>query len=116
MRVAVVGSRGFNDMAYLEATLSGYPITHIVSGGAIGADTLAVEYAKKHKIPFTEHKPKYEQYGKSAPLLRNVIIVEDCEAVIAFWDGVSRGTKHTIDQARRTDRSVFIVYTKNVTQ
>ncbi len=71
----------------------------IVSGGARGADTFAREYAIKNGIPIIEFLPDYTRYGRKAPLLRNIQIVDNCDFLIAFWNGVSRGTKFTIDYA-----------------
>ncbi len=95
--VAVVGSRGIS-----QADLTRYipaHTTHLVSGGAVGVDTLAEEYAKTHGIPIRIIRPNYQLFGKQAPLLRNRQIVECADLVIAVWDGQSRGTSYAIDYA-----------------
>lgn len=98
MKVAVIGSRGLkvSDLGkYLpEGT------TEIVSGGARGIDTCAREYAQAHGIKLTEFLPDYERFGRSAPLRRNLEIIDYADTVIAFWDGTSRGTKYVIDKCR----------------
>ena len=94
MKVAVIGSRGLSvsDLGrYLPETT-----TEIVSGGAKGVDTSARKYALAHGIKLTEFLPEYTKYGRSAPLKRNITIIE-----IAFWDGKSRGTKFVIDNCRK---------------
>ncbi len=99
MRVAVIGSRGLSidDLGkYLPPET-----TEIVSGGAIGVDTCAREYALQHGIKLTEFLPDYKTYGKSAPLKRNITIIEYSNIVLAFWDGKSRGTKFVIDNCRK---------------
>ena len=73
----------------------------IVSGGARGVDTSARKYAKEKGIKLTEFLPEYEKYGRSAPLKRNITIIEYADAVLAFWDGQSRGTKFVIDHCRK---------------
>ena len=85
MKVAVIGSRGLS-----VSDLSRYlpeNTTEIVSGGAKGVDTSAREYALAHGIKLTEFLPEYTKYGRSAPLKRNITIIEYSDIVIAFWDG-----------------------------
>jgi hypothetical protein len=99
MKVAVVGSRSIS-----KADISRYipPDTDlIISGGAIGVDKLAEEYADKKGIKKLILYPEYELYGKSAPLIRDKLIVDHADLVIAVWDGVSRGTEFTISYAKR---------------
>lgn len=99
MKVAVIGSRGLSvsDLGrYLPENT-----TEIVSGGAKGVDTSAREYALSHGIKLTEFLPEYTKYGRSAPLKRNITIIEYSDIVLAFWDGKSRGTKFVIDNCRK---------------
>lgn len=99
MRVAIIGSRNCPpiDIAFY---LPEKPEL-IVSGGARGADTYAREYALKNDIPLFEFLPEYEKYGRKAPLLRNILIVDNCDFLLAFWDRMSRGTKFTLDYASK---------------
>ena len=110
MIVAVVGSRGFQDYAFLEATLSSFSISLIVSGGAKGADSLAEQYAQKKCKPVSIYRPEYSKYGKSAPLVRNKAIIDASDICVAFWDGKSKGTKHTIDMAQKAGKEVHIFF------
>lgn len=107
MRVAVIGSRGLtvNDLGkYLpEGT------TEIVSGGAKGIDTCAREYAVSHGLKLTEFLPEYGKYGRSAPLKRNITIIENSDIVLAFWDGSSHGTKFVINKCREMGVKVEII-------
>lgn len=85
MKVAVIGSRGLSvtDLGrYLPENT-----TEIVSGGARGVDTSAREYALSHGIKLTEFLPEYTRFGRSAPLKRNITIIEYADIVLAFWDG-----------------------------
>ena len=95
--VAVIGSRGIS-YADLSAYIPG-EATCIVSGGAMGVDTLAEEFAKEHGLPIRVICPNYELFGKRAPLIRNRQIVECADLVVAVWDGSSPGTAYTIDYA-----------------
>lgn len=99
MKVAVIGSRGLtvSDLGrYLPENT-----TEIVSGGAKGVDTSARECAKSNGIKLTEFLPEYTRFGRSAPLKRNITIIEYSDIVLAFWDGKSRGTKFVIDNCRK---------------
>lgn len=99
MKVAVVGSRSITD-----ADIKRYvppDATLIISGGAVGVDTLAEKYADEKGIKKLILYPDYELYGKSAPLIRDKLIVDNADLVIAVWDGVSQGTGFTISYAKR---------------
>lgn len=80
----------------------------IVSGGAIGADKLAEEFSEEFDIPKKIFKPEWEKYGKSAGFIRNKKIVEASDIIFAFWDGISKGTKSTINLARESDKLVHV--------
>ena len=99
MKVAVVGSRSIQ-----SADLKRYippDTTLIISGGASGVDTLAERYADERGIEKLIFYPNSELYGKSAPLIRDKLIVDSADLVIAVWDGQSRGTEFTISYAKR---------------
>ena len=98
-RLAIVGSRTCPPID-ITPFLPFVPET-IVSGGALGADTYAKEYAIENDIPLIEFLPDYKKYGKSAPIIRNMQIVDNCDFLLAFWNGTSRGTKFTTDYAEK---------------
>lgn len=99
MKVAVIGSRSLT-VNNLEDYLPP-ETTEIASGGASGIDACAREYAQAHGIKLTEFLPEYDKYGKSAPLKRNIQIIEYSDLVLAFYDGVSRGTKFVIENCKK---------------
>ena len=107
MRLAIIGSRNCIPID-IEKELDNIPET-VVSGGAMGVDTYARMFAKKHNLNLVEYLPDYERYGRGAPLVRNKLIVENCDSVLAFWDGQSRGTKFTLDYAKELGKPVKIV-------
>ena len=105
MKVAVIGSRG------LWVDIGKYlpdGVTKIISGGARGIDSAAEEYADKNGIAEEIFLPNYAKYAKRAPLIRNQEIVLNSDIVIAIWDGSSRGTKYTIDFAKRIGKQVKV--------
>jgi len=112
MKLAVIGSRDFSDYALLCKTLAQVktPITMLVSGGAIGTDTLADRWAKENGAVIQIHYPDYKNHApKVAPIIRNRAIVAAADNVLAFWDGRSRGTKAAMDMARQAGKTVHIV-------
>ena len=107
MNIAVIGSRvlKISDLsAYLPPDT-----TRIISGGARGVDACAREYALAHRIPFTEILPDYRRHGRGAPLKRNLLIVEQADLVLAFWDGKSRGTRFVIDTCEKTGKPIRVI-------
>ena len=99
MKIAVIGSRGLavHDLEkYLPEN-----VTEIVSGGAKGIDACARKYAIQNGVRLTEFLPDYNKYGKSAPLKRNINIINHSDMVVAFWDGKSRGTKFVIEHCKK---------------
>lgn len=115
MKIAIVGSRNFRDKSLLDGTMEKYRdvITHIVSGGASGADTMGESWAKSHNIQTIIYKPDWKTYGKSAGFIRNELIIKDCDLCIAFWDGQSRGTAHSISLCKKFKKQLHIVQYSN---
>lgn len=110
MKVLVCGSRSITDFATVVTVLHQAPFdyTEIIHGGAIGVDRLAEQIAKTSQIPTKVYLPDWNTHGKSAGIKRNIEMVEACDAVIAIWDGKSKGTKFTIDYAKKKGKEVFI--------
>lgn len=110
MKVAVIGSRGLS-VEHLGRYLP-ENTTEIVSGGAVGVDTSAREYARSCDLKLTEFLPEYEKYGRSAPLKRNIEIIEYADTVLAFWDGKSRGTEFVIKNCKKMNVPVKVFIKK----
>lgn len=107
MKVAILGSRNL----FVEKIGEYLPknTTEIVSGGAKGVDTLAKLYAVEKNMKYTEFLPKYDLYGKAAPLKRNDEILDYSDLVIVYWDGSSRGTKYSIDKCIKNGKSIIVI-------
>lgn len=106
MKVAIIGSRGIGNINLEDYLPEG--TTEIVSGGARGVDTCARIYAKKNGIPLTEFFPDYQNFGRGAPLRRNIHIIDYADCVLAFWDGKSRGTQFVIENCRKRNKKVVV--------
>ena len=115
LKIAVIGSRGFSNYEFFKEKLE-YLIQNIkediqfVSGGAkSGGDALIKRYCQENNLPLIEFLPDYNQYGKGATHVRNSRIVEFSDCLIAFFNGSSRGTKSTINKARKKGIRIKIV-------
>lgn len=113
MKVAIVGSRTFDDTALVDAIVRRLmerdPDVVIVSGGARGADSLAEAAAKRLCKTAPEIYPaEWGKYGRSAGMLRNRKIVGAADEVVALWDVESRGTLGTIRMAVLAKKPTFV--------
>ena len=111
MKLLIAGSRSI-----MEFVLTAYvsPVTGlIISGGAKGVDALAEQYADEHRISKLILHPRYDLYGKAAPLKRNEAMVELADYVLVLWNGTSRGTKHTMEYARAMGKPITVVRCEN---
>ena len=107
MKLLIAGSRSITDIdlsKYIPADTC-----LIISGGAKGIDMLAEQYADKHRISKLLLRPKYNLYKRGAPLRRNEEMVRLCDSALIFWDGKSKGTKHTIDYAKKLNKDVTVI-------
>lgn len=113
-KLAIVGSRTFNDYErmckFISENFNLDEITHIVSGGARGADALAEQFAKDYKKELIVFKADWDKYGKKAGFMRNVDIIHECDYCVAFWDGISKGTKNDIELCHQNNKNCKICY------
>ena len=107
MRLLVIGSRSIREFDFAPHIPQTTEL--LISGGADGIDKLAEEYADAHKISKLILRPNYARYGRGAPLKRNEKMVDICDAVLAVWDGKSRGTAHTVRYAKAQGKQVTVL-------
>ena len=118
MKLAVIGSRSLNkeehrlivyrsinDLAFERDV----EISEIVSGGAKGVDSFAESYANARRISCKIFEAEWEKYGKSAGFKRNGQIALYADAILAIWDGKSKGTMHTVRLAEQFRKPVKII-------
>ena len=108
LKVIIAGGRDFNDYELLKTKvdniLSQKKKTHkiyILSGKARGADSLGERYANENSLEVLSFPADWETFGKRAGVKRNAEMANEADALIAFWDGESHGTKHMIDIATK---------------
>ncbi|MFA7536653.1 MAG: DUF2493 domain-containing protein [Desulfuromonadales bacterium] len=111
MRVIIAGSRAIVDAGVVEKAVeaSGFHITEVISGGAKGVDRLGEEWAASHGIPVRRFCPEWKRLKRAAGPQRNRSMAGAADALIAIWDGKSRGTADMIRVARKFNLLFFIL-------
>ena len=107
MKLLIVGSRSIKNF-----DLSPYVSTDvdtIISGGAEGIDTLAEQYADLYRLSKYIVRPRYELYGRVAPIKRNEEMVDMADAVLVIWDGCSKGTQYTVKYTKKKNKPIMLV-------
>ncbi|MFA6198798.1 MAG: DUF2493 domain-containing protein [Bacteroidales bacterium] len=108
MKVAVVGSRNITNEQLIFNCLARYYITCIVSGGAIGVDSIAEKYAILNNIDTEIYLPDWKKYGKKAGFVRNKDIIKNSQMTVAFWDGSSKGTLDSINYSKKLKHPTIV--------
>lgn len=111
MKVIIAGSRGITDYNVIVTAIqkSTFSVTEVVSGGARGVDKLGEQFARLNKLALSVYPADWDKYGKSAGYKRNLQMADYADALIAIWDGESKGTKHMIDIAGKKGIPVYIL-------
>jgi hypothetical protein len=114
IKVIIAGGRNFDDFNRLcqvcDKILKKYSNIEIVSGAYKGADLLGEKYAEERNYPIKQFPADWRRHGKSGGLKRNAEMAAYADAIIAFWDGKSKGTKNMIDLATISGLQVEIFY------
>ena len=133
MKIAVIGSRSFSNYRLLSEKLDKIQqlqqIDVIVSGGAKGADSYSEFWANMHNVETkifladwdnitrpgaTVKRNKYgKQYDSSAGHVRNQLIIDYADIIVAFWDGRSPGTNNAIDLAKDANKPIKVFLVDN---
>jgi len=102
MRTIIAGTRTIKEYESVERAirLSGFNITEVVSGTAIGVDRQGEIWAQKHDVPIKYFPADWMHEGKRAGYIRNQQMAKYADALIAVWDGKSKGTLHMIKIAK----------------
>ena len=112
-RVIIAGGRDFTDYELLcrklDHILKNVQSICVVCGEAKGADSLGRRYAKEHGYDIDSFPANWEKYGKQAGYIRNKKMADNANALVAFWNGKSKGTAHMIEAARKEGLEVRVV-------
>lgn len=110
MRTIIAGSRTLRDVQHVEdaVRLAGFDITQVVSGGAHGVDLAGEFWARRRGIAVRRFAAQWMKYGASAGPRRNCLMAQNADALIAIWDGRSRGTRHMVAMAERFGLQIYV--------
>ena len=107
MKLLIVSSRSITDFdlsPYISAE-----VDTVISGGAIGIDSLAERYADLHRLSKYILRPRYDLYGRAATLKRNEKMVDMADAVLVIWDGLSKGSQYIVKYTKKMNKPMTIV-------
>lgn len=131
-RVVIAGSRSFGDgfpmdnydrqiwskhlkllmekmETILEEKRSRMIRIEIVSGCSRGADKAGEHYAQLMHFKLKKFPAMWDKYGKKAGPLRNERMAKYADAVVVFWDGKSRGTRHMMRMAEKYELPLRVI-------
>ena len=107
MKLLIVGSRSITEFDLTPYIPS--EIDTVISGGASGIDSLAEQYADLHRLSKYIMRPRYDLYGRAAPIKRNEQMVDIADAVLVIWDGHSKGAQHTVKYANKVNKPITLI-------
>lgn len=90
-----------------------YDIEVEVSGGGRGPDMLGESYADSLGVPvarFYVSSVQWEKYPKTAGHMRNTLMADYSNALLAIWDGKSGGTKDMIEKMKAAGKIFEVKY------
>lgn len=116
--------------------------TFVITGGALGVDTDAAREAYKLGIPYSvitpcrnhsskwpeesqrayktmcelahEHRVIDVEYSPQAMQNRNIMMVDECDILIAVWDGSQGGTSNCVNYARQIGKKIIRINPKDL--
>ncbi len=113
--LAVSGSRGITDASLVQAAVRwamsdvGATVVH-VGDCPRGVDPRVVAYAKGNGIEHRVFRADWDRHGKPAGPIRNREMLQGANALLAVWDGKSRGTLNAIKTAEAMRLPVVIFH------
>ena len=116
MKVIIAGGRTIIEPSHIIYAIeqSCFSMTEVVCGEAAGVDTMGKRWAEWHGIPWASFPANWDRHGKGAGHIRNGEMAAYADALIAIWDGKSRGTANMIEQACAHDLYIHIYHMPDV--
>ncbi len=112
MKIIVAGTRDLQDRTLVFVAIDSSPwkhqITEIVSGCAQGVDQFGEEYATIKGLPVARFPADWKTHGRPAGPIRNKQMADYADALVAVWDGSSKGTKNMIDEMERIGKPTHV--------
>lgn len=109
-RVGIIGSRHYPDPERVEGYVEGLPAgSSLVTGSASGVDAAATRAARRRGLPVQVIAASFEEArDPGAAAARNQRLVDQCDLLVAFWDGASEGTRRTVERALDSGKEVHV--------
>jgi len=122
-KLIIAGGRDFHDWRLFYSTLYQWlddndpneTNTTIYTGLADGADNMGMLFAQDRGIPYDEFPADWnygkgagDGYSKVAGKRRNQQMASTATHLIAFWNGVSTGTKDMISRATQHNLNIIV--------
>jgi hypothetical protein len=110
VRTIIAGGRSVTNYRHLDTALNmcGWIPSVVLCGGAKGIDTMGAEWADSENIPIEYYLADWDKYGRKAGMIRNAEMANHAEALIAVWDGESKGTANMINIAKARKLKVYV--------
>lgn len=112
--IVICGMRNYTDREglyrALDNLLNWVKVKRVITGGCRGTDALAKDYAEAHGYQHREVKANWVKHGRKAGPLRNREMAKQANATVAVWDGISRGTKSMLDEAKKAGHEYIAYY------
>jgi predicted Rossmann fold nucleotide-binding protein DprA/Smf involved in DNA uptake len=109
VKILIAGSRDYPRLDFVRDMVKSFdPDTTVITGGARGVDKAAEEAAIARGLRVETYRPRWGAQGRGAGIIRNRLMVNACDQVVAFWDGKSAGTKSTIEFAKATGKPLVV--------
>lgn len=114
MRLIVAGTRSVADQSLVDYAVNSFVAifgrpSQVLSGTAQGVDRCGEDWATRNEIPVVQYEPDWQAYGTRAGPIRNERMAKNADALVAVWDGRSRGTSSMIDFAHARGLTVLIL-------
>ena len=112
MKTIIAGSRNIGNRTFLDALEKVEwldEVTVVISGTARGVDKWGESWAEWNDKPVMRFPADWRAYGRGAGMVRNALMADHADALIAIWDGESPGTKNMIQQAKAKGLRVAVV-------
>lgn len=113
MKVIIAGSRDIREPikvhdAIAAAVIKIPIITEVVCGEAEGVDKIGKAWAKAANIPIKSFPADWKTWGKVAGFKRNRDMADYADALIAVWDGKSKGTHDMIELMAEMNKPIYV--------
>jgi hypothetical protein len=116
-RLVVAGSRSYNNYEEFSDCMNrmikwlGKDDLAIITGAAWeGPDRMVIRWCCENEVPWFEFPADWDTYGKRAGYVRNCEMRDACTYLLAFWDKISRGTAHMVDECCKHESVRTLVY------